>query len=138
MTAVDWNACPEPWRSIGPAFRLECERIAGKATRSSGTQSRPALELGGGGIPPVARQDGSDDAGSGRDSEPQPAVRVAKSGPYRRPLSAAKWRRANRQPERPKDVVPAEDAAAIDEFLTRRRATVLPAAYAEATSAAKP
>jgi len=29
MTAsvIDWAAKPEPWRSIGPAFRADCEAI---------------------------------------------------------------------------------------------------------------
>lgn len=37
---VDWSSRPEPWRSIGPEFREECEAIATGAARPS-----PALLL---------------------------------------------------------------------------------------------
>lgn len=112
-TAIDWSRYPEPWRSIGVAFRRECEKIAPSPGRPQG---RPPMELGGRRIPPVAREDEKDDASSGRAAEPQPAGGLPESRTDGRALQPPR-RRATRQPERAKGVVSPEEQAAIDEFL---------------------
>lgn len=136
---IDWASKPEPWCRIGPAFRLECEKIVGqKAARPDRAQSGSAVDVGRGRISPLARADGPLDTGGGQTAKPKPAERMSKSQPAKRSFPTPQRRRATGQQEWPKAMVPAEDAAAIDEFLKRRGATVLPAGYAAPTTAAKP
>jgi hypothetical protein len=43
-TDIDWSTHPEPWRSIGPKFRLQCKKIvaeADAAAKRAAYRSRP-------------------------------------------------------------------------------------------------
>ena len=43
MTAIDWAKKPEPWRTIGPQFRAECEAIAKTAQAGSSSPQAAAI-----------------------------------------------------------------------------------------------
>lgn len=109
MTAIDWAAKPEPWRSIGPAFKRDVEKIVGYDR-----QHRARAERALGGSPVDVGRGGDaalDGAASNRSESDRPAPRPDAGGGLvegpsiaHQPGGAAR-RRPEREPERPRELV---------------------------------